>query len=327
MTSLGTLRNFIWAGEIPAEFSMDASEVTALQRPLPLYLLLPRMSFLPCVAEILAHHFGDVAPDAQRTLWLEDGGTGEPLRWHVPTGVLFDLFVRKGVGQRKDSGAPGGVLPWRINVHFQGRPRQQVLPLENEVDIRRHYTNALKQALFMQSGSSKSVMSLSKENQTRLWEAIKGCNGCVFHEVDTFLGSRNDRALPRLVPVRIIRGKAPPVQLPFPAKRPNDIFPSEEGGGSTSDDGEEPTNGEGVPGESEDKKGDAAVDKASTGVNDSLEGNTAGGKGEGRSSEDDVGAAWSVVIQGINPPLDVSITDLWVALRHPDHFLYVVVLG
>ena len=46
-------------------------------------LLLPRMGFLPCIAEAVSHHFGEVAPDAQRNLWLEDARSGEPLRWYV----------------------------------------------------------------------------------------------------------------------------------------------------------------------------------------------------------------------------------------------------
>lgn len=31
-----------------------------------------------------------------------------------------------------------------------------------------------------------------------------------------------------------------------------------------------------------------------------------------------------VVVQGVEPPLDVPVARLWEALRHPDHFLYVI---
>lgn len=48
-----------------------------------------------------------------------------------------------------------------------------MFPLENEADIRRHYTNVLKQALYLQSGSSRAGMTLAKENQNRLWQALK----------------------------------------------------------------------------------------------------------------------------------------------------------
>lgn len=58
-------------------------------------------------------------------------------------------------------------------VNFARIVLRKVFPLENEVDMRRHYTNALKQALFLQLGSSRAGMTLAKENQTRLWHAVK----------------------------------------------------------------------------------------------------------------------------------------------------------
>eukprot|EP00903_Cladosiphon_okamuranus_P009959 g9447.t1 len=184
------------------------------------------MGYLPCVADAIAHHFGEVAPDAQPTLWLEDTRSGEPLRWHIPTGVLFDLIADGGgrggeetLVRGGDTTRPSPVLPWRITVHFQGCPRRQVLPLEKEADIRRHYTNVLKQALYLQSGSSRAGMTLAKENQNRLWQALKTDDAKVFHEMDAFLGG--DAAAVRLVPVRLVMGSAPPSQLPIPAKRPD----------------------------------------------------------------------------------------------------------
>lgn len=42
------VREEAWAGLIPAEFSMDSSEVTSLQRPLPLYVSELNALFLLC---------------------------------------------------------------------------------------------------------------------------------------------------------------------------------------------------------------------------------------------------------------------------------------
>lgn len=33
----------------------------------------------------------------------------------------------------------------------------------------------------------------------------------------------------------------------------------------------------------------------------------------------------TVTVQGVDVPLDAPIIQLWYALRHPDHFLYIVV--
>ncbi|CAN0218289.1 unnamed protein product [Ectocarpus sp. 12 AP-2014] len=378
---LEDVRQEAWGGMIPTELSMDGSEVTSLQRPLPLYLLLPRMGFLPCVAEAISHHFGEVAPDAQRTLWLEETRSGEPLRWHIPTGVLFDLIA--GVGQEEGRGAAGvvggakhgeavpwsgpgrlGLLPWRITVHFQGCPRRQVFPLEKEADIRRHYTNALKQALFLQSGSSRAGMTLAKENQNRLWQAIKSNDTKVFHEMDALLGG--DRGTVRLVPVRLLTGGAPPSQLPIPAQRPDGTpftlrdclcwfcpgvpWDAEEGAeeapvlqqqqqqqqqggiaaaqpGKEGDIGRRDSTAEGTV-NTVDTQGNVAE---RSGVEEKLETDTrvVGGQQAGMLAVSGGGAGAmslpTVLVQGVEVPLDAPITQLWGALRHPDHFLYIVV--
>ncbi|CAM9944131.1 unnamed protein product [Discosporangium mesarthrocarpum] len=351
MDRIPSVREAAWGGKIPAEFYMDPSEVTALQRPLPLYLLLPRMSFLPCMANAVAHHFGEVAPDAQRNLWLEDGHTGEPLRWHVPTGVLFDLLNRTGreASTSEDGAEDALLLPWRISVHFQGCPRSQVLPLEHEADIRRHYTNSLKQALFLQLGSSKAGMSLAKEQQTRLWGAVKNSDSRVYFEVDSILDG-GQAGGPKLVPVRILRGQTPAVQLPIPPTRPNGLgIPGSgsqrlkymkhfHGGpllgraGKSNIDLRDQGDGEGTVEDHQTVEnagpgpGAGAVARGETGLGgesgkaESQEtpwAPGAGGKG---------GVSWRVFVQGIEPPLDAVVTELWDALRHPDRFLYVVVL-
>eukprot|EP00752_Nemacystus_decipiens_P005704 g5162.t1 len=371
---LHDVRQEAWGGLIPTELSMDSSEVTSLQRPLPLYLLLPRMGYLPCVADAISHHFGEVAPDAQRTLWLEETRSGEPLRWHIPTGVLFDLIAGgRGGGGEEGAGVAGGaasggsakyvggpwsgsgscavVLPWRITVHFQGCPRRQVFPLEKEADIRRHYTNALKQALYLQSGSSRAGMTLAKENQNRLWQALKTNDAQVFHEMDALLGG--DRAI-RLVPVRLVMGSAPPSQLPIPAKRPDGTpftlrdslcwfcpnEPWEKAEGAAEESSQQPE----------------AENKAEQPQKGGGEGNGSGaivhavgvdGGGAGlEGADDDSGRReeWTkvvgsggvaggeralspprVTVQGVDVPLGEPIVHLWAALRHPDHFLYIVV--
>ena len=45
--------------------------------------------------------------------------------------------------------------------------------------------------------------------------------------------------------------------------------------------------------------------------------------GEGESATE----TFAVHIQGVTPPLESPLGDLAAALCHPDHFLYVVLLG
>lgn len=55
-----------------------------------------------------------VANDKQdQNLWLEFDG--QPVKWHFPIGVLFDLFMNSDVR-----------LPWNITVHFDKFPEGQI---------------------------------------------------------------------------------------------------------------------------------------------------------------------------------------------------------
>jgi Autophagy protein Apg5 len=47
--------------------------------------------------------------------WFEDSSTGQPIRWHLPIGVLHDMRA----AERK-------CLPWRLTVHFHRFPHKQV---------------------------------------------------------------------------------------------------------------------------------------------------------------------------------------------------------
>jgi hypothetical protein len=72
------------------------------------------------------------------TCWFEDEESGQPLRWHLFVGVLFDLM--KGRAKIKHSSrkgftnevVPANMLPWRIKVHFTAYPTT-LLPLDDGV--------------------------------------------------------------------------------------------------------------------------------------------------------------------------------------------------
>lgn len=87
---------------------------------------------------------------------------------------------------------------------------------------------------------------------------------------------------------------------------------SAEGGGGVNEQdahgvgrGTEEAGGDGRGGSSDDSRGRG-------------EGTTAGSRGGGLVLP-------AVSVQGVDVPLDSPILQLWGALRHPDHFLYIVV--
>eukprot|EP00804_Cyclotella_cryptica_P028312 CCRYP_013181-RA/>CCRYP_013181-RA protein AED:0.10 eAED:0.10 QI:0/-1/0/1/-1/1/1/0/411 len=67
--------------------------------------------------------------------WFEDEATGEPLRWHLFVGVLYDsmkgraiLHQSSKIGFSSES-IPPHLLPWKLKVHFTAYPTT-LLPLD-----------------------------------------------------------------------------------------------------------------------------------------------------------------------------------------------------
>ena len=135
--------------------------------------------------------------------WFEDEETGMPLRWHLFVGVLYDLTSR-GDGSRS--------IPWKLRLHFNNYPSSQILPLEDDVVLKlveRTYKNSLKQALFLQNGSSKVAMNLSKQSHQKIWDSILTSKHQLYQQVNNDLLNT-----PNNVPVRILVDDQPAIQRP-----------------------------------------------------------------------------------------------------------------
>ena len=95
----------VWEGAVPIQLSLNASE-SAIREPLlplTLFLLAPRCTYLPLVAEaVLSHHQEALPPGVEIPLWFAHDGLA--LRTDLSVGVLYDLLA---AGQR----------PWRLTVH------------------------------------------------------------------------------------------------------------------------------------------------------------------------------------------------------------------
>jgi autophagy-related protein 5 len=157
----------LWRGRVPVRLELSHADTTAHRSPAPspLYLLLPRISYLPVAAgDAAAAHFASHAPPqpdgGAAEMWFSFNG--EPLRWNIPVGVLFDLLF---AGSGDDGGGGGGrsfgggvgtsaaaaavndkdddgdddddggggkdeappPLPWRLTVHFRSFPSKAIL--------------------------------------------------------------------------------------------------------------------------------------------------------------------------------------------------------
>ena len=104
------------------------------------------------------------------------------LKWHYPLGLLYDLFSGAAPSQapgadaedRNASEDSGQTLPWRLILHFTDWPAEQLINLDAEGKVLHDaFINSVKEADFLRNGTAKGIMSLSKDDSTRLWNAVQ----------------------------------------------------------------------------------------------------------------------------------------------------------
>jgi len=255
-------------------------------------------------------------------------------------------------------------LPWRIRVHFTSYPTDRLLPLDDGLDhttiinnnnndddgnrgritnlLKRLFRNSLKQALFLQYASSKVAMGINKHSHGKIWNAVLQSNYRQYHEVNvglqsgigtpsmmsgssstqsssphgivtTFLAGEgessgdNDDGVPQLIPVRLMVNGMPAIQKPIKhekdveCKRPSEVL---------------------------EKLGMYRALMCTT-LGDVL----AGCLPDYFVVDPSTGCTTEVsdsslyyCIQGVQPSMECALVDLWRALSHPDHFLYILVV-
>jgi len=146
----------IWEGRLPVCFSLATEEVSTPIAPDPFYLMIPRMTYFPLVTEKVRRHFVRcVEPEKHdNDMWLEF--EKQPLRWHLPVGLLCDLLVSNNE------------LPWQITVHFDKYPDNKLLKCPNKDVVESHLMSCLKEADALKH--KNHIMSLLQErDHNQLW--------------------------------------------------------------------------------------------------------------------------------------------------------------
>ncbi|CAM9636852.1 unnamed protein product [Chrysoparadoxa australica] len=296
-------RDALWGGLLPLEIRMVESEIASSHQPFPLYVLVPRMGYLGCLVEHLLDHFGDAAvPSPLPTVWLEDAQRKQPLRWHLPIGVLFDLL-------------PSQMLPWRMFVHFDRFPEGLIPSIAGETDVRRHWANSFKQGIYLQNGHPKVATSLSLDQLKQLWEGVRLGDRQVFEsalpaEVNNETMQDEDTLR---VPVRIMLPDASlrqPLILPYRDKAEREDVSEL----SKSEEGKVPvTVREVCLAVLEEAKDEGELAVTGTGSSTTTP-----------PSNTPSTLSWSIWAQGVELADDVSVLEAWVMLRSADNFLYLI---
>ncbi|KAI3844174.1 hypothetical protein MKW92_013633 [Papaver armeniacum] len=151
-------QKYVWEGAIPLQIHLHESEITTLPSPEPALILAPRIGYLPLLVPQIKPYFSDTLPPGVDTVWFDFKGM--PLKWYIPTGVLFDLLCLEPE------------RPWNLTVHFRGYPGDLLSPCEGEDSVKWSYINSLKEAAYIINGNSKNVMNMSQIDQFELWRSV-----------------------------------------------------------------------------------------------------------------------------------------------------------
>ncbi|CAK9061837.1 unnamed protein product [Durusdinium trenchii] len=157
------IRRQLCGGQLLLRIRLDAQEVASLSEPDPLFILVPRLAYLPFLFhDVLEHFKKSISPMGQPyELWFDYNDIA--LKWHFPVGVLCDVLVGLEVP-----------VPWDLTFHYRGNSKNHgcLLPFSGMADLQRSVMNAFKQAICLETGSTTLFMRLEKKEQMNLWNAI-----------------------------------------------------------------------------------------------------------------------------------------------------------
>lgn len=180
----------IWDGRLPICFQLAESEVNTIHQPDAFYLMVQRLSYFPVVTDKVRKHFiRHVHADYQQNeMWLEYNG--QPLKWHYPIGVLFDLY------------AFDVVLPWSVVVHFQKFPDNELLRCSGKEAAEAYFMTTVKEADALKH-RGQVISSMQKRDHNQLWLGLQNDKFDQFWSVNSKLMEHTNEELFRHIPFRI----------------------------------------------------------------------------------------------------------------------------
>ena len=184
------LQDQTWGGSLALEIRLAASDCRTYNESEPYLIQFPRLSYAAFILPRLHAFFASSlinpeVPAHEAWLSFED----VPLKWHYPLGLLYDLFsgaepvdlegLRREVSVSTSQGTAvfsSGVTPtaWRLTIHYTELPADKLIRLDGTGStLLDSYINGVKEADFIRNGSGRPVMSLSKDDSDKLWQAVQ----------------------------------------------------------------------------------------------------------------------------------------------------------
>jgi len=134
----------IWDGRVPVSFVLASNEVSSVEQPDRLFMLVSRLTYFPLVIDRVQRYFQRYATADKSSasvavptgdVWLEDDN-GLPVRWHYPVGVLYDLAAQSSSVSS----------PWQLTVHFCNFPEHDLIRFSCRDAVEAAFMSAVKEA-------------------------------------------------------------------------------------------------------------------------------------------------------------------------------------
>lgn len=129
-----------------------------------------------------------------------------PLKWHLPVGLLYDIYVLSTEDASPDQTAPSS-LPFKLALHFTPDPEKPMLPDATPVVLHDSFINSVKEAAFLRSGSARAIMSLPAQESKALWTATQDNDLPTFSRIHGALVPSTGQM--KNIPLRIYLPSAP----------------------------------------------------------------------------------------------------------------------
>lgn len=210
----------LWQARLPICLQLsdeDKSKVNRSELPEPLYLMLSRHLYFPCIIDKLQRYYANYfKEDLQNptssvslaNLWLEYEGV--PLKWNYPVGVLFDLCT-SSLGSANNTAH----LPWQVTIHLSKFPQGEILRFPDMDSIEAHYMSTVKEADALKH-KRQVIGDMQKRDHKQLWNSLLQDKYDAFWNINQRLMACTE-ALPafRYIPYRIYILDKPFIQKLF----------------------------------------------------------------------------------------------------------------
>lgn len=181
----------IWHGKLPLCFKLHPDDVNGMHRPEPYYMMVPRVTYFPLVLDRVVKYFYRFMDRSKQTvddLWLDYDG--QPIKWHHPVGLSWDLF-----GSSCD-------LPWRLILHFSDFPAKDIVRCNTKALIETSFMSSIKEADELKHKGSV-IQNMVKKDHNQLWSSLVNDKFEQFWSINEKLMERTRNELFKFIPFRL----------------------------------------------------------------------------------------------------------------------------